>query len=41
MARSGLVTIALLPQNVLVIKAVGLNYWKMRCMTVRNLVPMA
>ena len=42
MARSGLVTMALLPQNVLlVIKAVALNYWKMPWVTGRNLVPMA
>src|SRR5216684_2669328 len=32
MARSGLVAIALLPQNVLLpIKAAALDYWKMRC----------
>src|ERR1700716_3302895 len=35
MARSGLVAIALLPQNVLVpIKAAALDYWKRLCVSV-------
>src|ERR1700692_1382895 len=42
MARSGLVAIALLPQNVLLpIKAAALHYWKRRCVSVRNLVLIA
>ena len=40
MARSGLVVIAVLPQNVLLfIKAAALDYWKRRCVSVRNLSP--
>ena len=39
MGRSGLVAIALLPQNVMLpIKAAVLVDWKRRCVSVRNLV---